>query len=113
MIIEGHNMQKKHNPLSNKAAAELEETKRRYGRFGRLWRREHYRRDLLTVYRDNARDLYQSMRLAAVLAPLQTAEPIAFPVANDAVGDAPQHPAPDARSSMGAHRDQILRDSSG
>ena len=87
MIIEGHNMQKKHNPLSNKAAAELEETKRRYGRFGRLWRREHYRRDLLTVYRDNARDLYQSMRLAAVLAPLQTAEPIAFPVANDAVGD--------------------------
>lgn len=87
MIIERLNMQKKYNPLSKKACGDLARVKRRYGRLGRLWRHEDYRRDLLKVYRANARDLYRSMKLAVVLASLRNADPIVFPIANDMVGD--------------------------
>lgn len=80
-------MTKKRNSFSKRAFIELEEIKRRYGVFTRLWRPKDYRRDILEVYRANARDLYRSRKLAELLAPLRDTDPIGFPVANEMVGN--------------------------
>lgn len=74
------------SPLSSRAQGDLRRLRRDTGIFRRLFRRQHYRSARLKVYLANARDFRQSRKLAAVLAPLQSAALVDFPVANNMIG---------------------------
>ena len=74
------------SPLSSRAQGDLRRLRRDTGMFGRLFRRQRYRSAQLKVYLANARDFRQARKLAAALAPLQSAALVDFPLANNMIG---------------------------